>query len=343
MGAELLPFDRVRILLVRLSSFGDVLFTLPTARALKESHPGCELAWAIEAPLAGLVSGSRWVDAVFTATTRAWRKSPFSRDTRRELSALREGLDAFAPDLVVDAQGLFKSALVTWLAPSGRKVGFGYRAASEAINALVTDEHVTPPKEARHAVDRALSLARFVSGDREFSRVPDVSHAVLAPDEAVDGFCACLGSSPFVLPRPFSAVSAKEWPEGNGLALAGLLETHGLRSVLRFGPGERERAEALVARSRSLLLGPVAGPAATARLASRATLFVGADTGPTHLAAAAGTPTVALFGPTDPDRFGPIGPRVAVLRARAPYNEGSASMAALTADDVLAAARPFLS
>ncbi|MBL8113198.1 MAG: lipopolysaccharide heptosyltransferase I [Acidobacteria bacterium] len=333
----------MRILLVRLSSFGDVLFTLPTARALKEAHPGAELGWAIEAPLAGLVQGSRWVDAVFPATTRAWRKSPFSRGTWKEIRTLRESLDAFAPDLVVDAQGLFKSALVTWLAPSGRKVGFGYRAATEAVNALVTDEHVTPPRDAVHSVDRALALAGHVAGPGPWSRVPDVSHAVDAPDETVDAFLEGLAGAPFALLQPFSSLAAKEWPPGNLLAAARLLEENGLRPVLRFGPGERERAEALVARGGgSLLLAPPAGAAATARLAARATLFVGADTGPTHLAAAAGTPTVALFGPTDPARFGPVGRRVAVLRAPPPYNPGSAPLAALTADEIFEAARPLL-
>jgi lipopolysaccharide export system permease protein len=68
-------------------------------------------------------------------------------------------------------------------------------------------------------------------------------------------------------------------------------------------------------------LAPATTPASSARLASRAALFVGADTGPTHLAAAAGTPTLVLFGPTPVERFGPIGPRAAALRAfPADYN-----------------------
>ena len=86
-----------------------------------------------------------------------------------------------------------------------------------------------------------------------------------------------------------------------------------------------------------------AKPLASARLAARAALFVGADTGPTHLAAAAGTPTVALYGPTDPARYGPVGPRVRILRdGSAAYNSGRAGLPGLTHDVVLDASLALL-
>ena len=79
-------------------------------------------------------------------------------------------------------------------------------------------------------------------------------------------------------------------------------------------------------------MAPATTPASSARLASRARLFIGADTGPTHLAAAAGTPTLALFGPTDAARFGPVGPRSAVLASRpGDYNSGRGLGASLDA------------
>jgi ADP-heptose:LPS heptosyltransferase len=89
-----------------------------------------------------------------------------------------------------------------------------------------------------------------------------------------------------------------------------------------------------------LLLAPPTNPASTARLSARAALFVGADTGPTHLAAAAGTPTLALFGPTPPERFGPVGPRAAVLRESPDaYNRSGARW---PVEDVRDAARRLL-
>src|SRR5262249_31111811 len=154
-------------------------------------------------------------------------------------------------------------------------------------------------------------------------RVPDVRHLVEKPDPAVDGWLELFGSRPFAVLQPFSSKVNKEWPDGEVVAAAEWLGREGIQPIVRWGPGEESRAAALIARaaslpsppsknsSLSLLLAPPTTPASTARLAARAALFVGADTGPTHLAAAAGTPTVALFGPTPPERFSPVGPRVA--------------------------------
>jgi ADP-heptose:LPS heptosyltransferase len=191
-------------------------------------------------------------------------------------------------------------------------VGYGFRTATERIACLALDERVDTP--ARHVVDRALELAAYLTGRSDHDRVPDVKHLVERPDEAVDAFCAL--APPFALLQPFASRREKEWREDELVPFARALRAGtGLAAVVRWGPGERERAEALVhAIGEGALLAPPAPPAASARLASRARLFVGADTGPTHLAAAAGTPTVALFGPTDPARFAPIGPRVRVLR-----------------------------
>lgn len=315
----------MRILLIRLSSFGDVVFTLPLAKALVGSRSGVSLAWAVEAPLAPLLHGAPYVHAVFEATTRSWRRFPLSVSTRREMARYLSDVRAFGPDLVVDAQGLFKSAWATFLAPAGRKVGFGWRTATERINCLATDDRV----EARgrlHVADRALALAEHLTGRSGFDRTPDVAHLAAAEDAEVDAWLAARSGRPFALLQPFSSVRSKEWDEGSFAAFGEeLARKTGLQPVVRWGPGERERAQALASSNEGFGLGPATNPASTARLASAAALFVGADTGPTHLAAALGVPTLALFGSTDPARFGPIGPRTEVLCAEeSDYNRGRA-------------------
>lgn len=331
----------MKILLVRLSSFGDVVFTLPLAKALRGE--GDRLAWAVEGPLAELVSGAPYVDEVLVATTRAWRRRPFSAATRGELRTFLGRLRDFGPDVAVDAQGLLKSAWVTLAAHAGRKVGFGFRTATEKVNALVTRERVDVAPGV-HVVDRGLALAEQVLGRGGFSRTPDVGHLVTRPDEKVDAWLEARPARPFALLQPFSSRPAKEWDEGAAAAFCRALADRGLDPVVRWGPGERDRAAGIVARSEGAAsLGPPNPPAASARLASRAALFVGADTGPTHLAAAAGTPTVALFGPTDPARFGPVGPRVRILRDRTDaYNAGLPGLPGLTSDAVLAASLELL-
>jgi ADP-heptose:LPS heptosyltransferase len=172
-----------------------------------------------------------------------------------------------------------------------------------------------------------LALAEHVTGKSGFERTPDVRHLIERKDPVVDSWLDRIGGQRFAVLQPFSSKVNKEWATGDVIAFAHRLSSDGIQPVLRWGPGEESRADELLTLSKkssssspsssnslSLLLAPPTSPASTARLAARAALFVGADTGPTHLAAAAGTPTLALFGPTPVERFGPVGPRVAVLR-----------------------------
>lgn len=323
----------MEILFVRLSSFGDVLFALPAAKALRASLADAHLTWAIEPPLAPLVEGAAYVDDVIGVDTRGWRRRGFGKETREEISEFLRRVRGADFDLVVDAQGLFKSALVTAAARSGRKVGFGFRVATEWTNCLVTDERVDVDRAARpHVLDQMLALAEHVTGKSGFERTPDVTHLVERPDPVVDSWLEQTGGRPFAVLQPFSSKVNKEWGADDVVAFAAWLVSEGIQPVLRWGPGEESRAAELIDASKKssllpsslslpLLLAPPTNPASSARLAARAALFVGADTGPTHLAAAAGTPTLALFGPTPPERFGPVGPRVAVLReSSAAYN-----------------------
>lgn len=321
----------MRILFVRLSSFGDVLFALPAAKALRTALDGARLTWAIEPSLAPLVEGAPYVDDVLPVDTRGWRRAWRAAKTREEirefLGRVRGEKTSF--DLVVDAQGLFKSALVTFAARStGRRVGFGWKTATERINCLATNERVDVDRAARpHVLDQMLALAEHVTGKSGFERTPDVRHLVEREDPAVDAWLEQMGDRRFAVLQPFSSKGNKEWPDGEVLSTAEWLAANGIQPVLRWGPGEEGRAESLLTLSKNifsslpLLLAPPTSPSSTARLAARAALFVGADTGPTHLAAAAGAPTLALFGPTPPERFGPVGPRTAVLaESPAAYN-----------------------
>lgn len=345
----------MRILFVRLSSFGDVVFALPTAKALRTALPGARLAWAIEGPLAPLLAGAPYVDEILVANTRIWRKDLLGRKTRKGIrDFLRKGR-GFVPDLIVDAQGLFKSALIAAAIPAARKVGFGFRTATERISCLFTDEYVDVDRAARpHVLDQMLALAEHVTGKTGFERVPDVKHLVERKDPVVDSWLDQMGGQRFAVLQPFSSKGNKEWGADDVVAFAEKLAKDEIQPVLRWGPGEESRADALITLSKQsssssssnyslsfpLMLAPATTPASSARLAARAALFVGADTGPTHLAAAAGVPTLALFGPTAVERFSPVGPRAAVLREfPADYNRSGSRW---PADAVHEAARRLL-
>ena len=237
----------MRILFVRLSSFGDIVFALPAAKALRTALAGAHLTWAIEPPLAPLVAGAPFVDDVVPVDTRGWRRAPFSRGTREGiLDFLRRvrgtGTEvATAFDLVVDAQGLFKSAIVTAAASSaGRRVGFGWRTATERINCLFTDEHVDVDSASRpHVADQMLALAEHVTGRRGFERTPDVKHLVEREDPAVDEWLERFGPRRFAVLQPFSSKVNKEWAarRRHRFRRAALIRRNPARAPM--GPGRR--------------------------------------------------------------------------------------------------------
>ncbi|MFI5120630.1 MAG: glycosyltransferase family 9 protein, partial [Thermoanaerobaculia bacterium] len=185
----------MRILFVRLSSFGDVVFALPAAKALRRNLAGAHLTWAIEPPLAPLVAGASYVDDVIGVDTRGWRRAWRAAKTRKEISEFLRRVRGADFDLVVDAQGLFKSAIVTVAASSSRRVGFGWKTVTERVNCLVTDERVDVDLAARpHVLDQMLALAEHVSGKSGFERRPDVRHLVEREDPVVDSWLAQHGS-----------------------------------------------------------------------------------------------------------------------------------------------------
>ncbi|HVE66337.1 MAG TPA: lipopolysaccharide heptosyltransferase I, partial [Thermoanaerobaculia bacterium] len=100
----------MRLLIVRLSSFGDVLHALPIAANAKRA--GAEVGWLVEPAYSGLLEADPDIDRVFVADTKGWRRSPLSPGTAAAIGGLRRALRAFAPDRTLEAQGLWKSALL---------------------------------------------------------------------------------------------------------------------------------------------------------------------------------------------------------------------------------------
>src|SRR5262245_14660776 len=131
----------MKLLLVRLSSLGDVIHTLPVAE--NAARAGAAVGWVVEPGFAGALAGNPPCATVLLADTKAWGRSPFASRTRREISALRSAMRAFAPHAVLDVQGLFKSAILANLA-GARVIGFSASARREPASAILCRVRVTP-------------------------------------------------------------------------------------------------------------------------------------------------------------------------------------------------------
>ncbi len=299
----------MRLLIVRLSSMGDVIHALPLA---ENAHAaGAEVGWLIERPFAGLLEGNRARARIFVADTRRWRKRPLSPETLSAIATLRRALREFAPDRTIDAQGLWKSSMLARLA-GAPVVGFAAAERREPGSALLATVRVTPDSAAPHVVDRNLALLE-AAGIPIASRQPDTAYLRALPSAAAEAFLATQ-PPPFVLLHPGAGRPEKAWGEARFARLAeGLLRERGLSAVVSWGPGDQRRVERLRALLPGAAVPPLLDFAGLARLLSASALLVAGDTGPLHLADALGVCTLALFGPTDPERNGPYRDRRGVV------------------------------
>lgn len=283
------------ILVVKTSSLGDVVHALPMVSDLARRHPGAAIDWVVEEAFADVPSLHPAVRHVFPVCVRAWRRAPL-RESTRLLHCLAR-LRGPSHDLVIDAQGLMKSAIVS-LAARGPRCGMDFRSAREGLAALACGRRIRVGRDA-HAITRNRLLAAGCA-DTDPSPPPDYG---LGQASSPSGGPVCLLTA--------CSRADKEWPRDRWLGLGRHLSARGCRLLLPGGSSEELARAAALAGD----IGPAAstiGPVSLAELAALlagARAVVGVDTGLTHLAAALGAPVLALFGPTRPERTGVIGQR----------------------------------
>jgi lipopolysaccharide heptosyltransferase I len=297
-----------RIALVKLGALGDVVNAFPLVSALKAEWPGARVTWIVEARLAELPRLHPRVDEVVTVDTRAWRA-----DVRRgRLGGAWSGVRDFARsvagrfDVAIDAQGLLKSAAVTWLTRARVRVGFAAGDCRERGNGWVMSRRAEPIG-AVHAVTKNLALLGAL-GVR--SGAPTFEIRVPASDEAWAS-----AYTPAVTIHPGAGHPGKRWPLDRWLALSDRLSGTGRRVVLVTGPEDRAAVAAAVAAMASapaVAAPPTVG--ALAALLRRTAVAVAGDTGPLHLAAALGRRTVGVYGPSDPVTAAPFGEKSRVRK-----------------------------
>ena len=313
----------MRILLVKTSSLGDVIHNLPVVTDLRAHFPDAAIDWVVEEGFAEIPRLHPGVRRVIPVALRRWRKAHFSAATWREISALRATLQVERYDLVIDTQGLLKSALIARMA-QGRRCGHAAAAAREPIAARFYDACFDVPKDL-HAVLRNRRLAALAGA---YVAAPGVDYGI------------AVASAP-TIPEPAAVLLTatsrddKLWPEQRWIALGRALHQRGLGCLLPAGSApERERAARIAqAIPGAAVLPPMRLAELAAQLAA-ARIVIGVDTGLVHLAAALGRPVLALFSASDPALTG-------VLAGTPAINLGARGQPP-SLGDVLAAALPLL-
>ncbi|MGE5649777.1 MAG: lipopolysaccharide heptosyltransferase I [Bacillota bacterium] len=285
----------MKILIVRVSSLGDVVHNMPMLADILRHYPDARIDWVVEEAYTSLVRLNRGVRNIIPFALRRWRKSLFSEKTRAEMRAFYQALRGESYDVVFDTQGLFKTGAVmrmTQLVPGGRRVGLANATEGsgyEAISRIFHTESI-PLDPRTHAVQRARLVAAAALGYKvdtpaDFNLdAPDASHATWLPDR------------PYAVFFHGTARDAKRWDDARWVQIARGLHARGLQILLPWGNDqERQAAVQLASQMENAQVLPKLPMMDAVILAQRATLAVGVDTGLTHIAAAFNRPTIELY------------------------------------------------
>jgi len=309
----------MRVVLVRLSALGDIVHTWPLADALRAARPDAHLTWVVEKPFAPLVEGHPAVDSVIEVTTKRWRRRPFSATTRAEIAVLKTRFDELSPDLTIDSQGTFKSALVTRWTGADRRVGLARPWRREWIAGLPLTETLAGSRDHRHVVATNLELVRVVDGTPPNRLVAPNGRWLLEGTPTKERSVEPGWKAPFAVILPGAGQPEKILSVDILAETAEHLVETGMDVVVAWGPGEQERAAKIVEiGGKGVLLAPPTTIIELARLLGSARVVVGGDTGPVHLAASLGVPTIGVHLTTDPLRNGPLGDRTAFVSGALP-------------------------
>jgi len=292
-------------LIVRMSSIGDIVHTMPAYMALRDAWPDTELGWIIEPAAAPLLRRLEGPLAVHVLDTQRWRRRLWDPTTLGAAKQAISELRSRRYRLAIDFQGLIKSALVGRL--SGAPViGLSAKDLREPAAARLYERTAEPSDPTAHVIDRSLRLAAAAGATVGAPRFPRLFNA---DDEAfVAENLRKLDLGRFVVMHGAANWPSKRWAPRHLAAVArGLYRQTGRTVLWTWGPGEEAGAArlAMVAGEGSLPSFPTSLPQLAALL-RHADLFIGGDSAPLHLAVASQTPTVAIFGPTAPRRLGPL-------------------------------------
>jgi heptosyltransferase-1 len=299
----------MKVLIVKTSSMGDVIHTYQALEDARRARPDIVFDWCVEEPFAPLVRLHPAVARIHPVALRRWRKSLLSGSTWGEVTALRRTLRAARYDLVLDAQGLMKSALVAKLA-GAPVAGFDRASVREPLAARFYAKSFAVPRRL-HAVERTRNLFGQALGYQPDLTRQDTGIEAPAAPEGIEL------SRPTAFLLHGTSRADKKWATQRWIETARLLAAKGVRPATTFSNGDEEAvARAIVAAVPETLLIEKSPLDRIAAVIGHCTMVIGADTGLTHLASAFGLPTVAIFLSTEPGLTGPVGPRSSTLLAR---------------------------
>ncbi len=313
------------ILIIKMSSLGDVIHALPSLYVLRKTYPEARITWAVHPAFGALLPGKPWIDEIYYVDRKRIKDWSYLKSVRQDLHSRRF-------DLVIDLQMIAKSALIAALSGGRKKIG--YWDAREG--SFLVSHPIKGPHQHGHIIEQLLDVMAYLRCDTSHFEFPVHPH-----DEEKKSVRAMLAEAGvtgrYVVIVPGTRGEHKKWPIENWGNLAAKLAEENIYTVISGAPSEKEMGETICRLSPSSYTVDLIGKTDLLELAAldeMASLHISCDTGPLHIANAMQTPLIALFGPTLPDRSGPYGnPGADVLLAENPGKE-TTDMSTIAVDDV---------
>lgn len=286
------------ILIIKMSSLGDVIHALPSLYVLRKTYPQARITWAVHEAFAGILPGKPWIDEVYIVDRKRIRDFSYLKSVRRDLHSRNF-------DLVIDFQMIAKSAMIAFLSGCSNRIG--YNDAREG--SFLVSRPIKGAYKNGHIIEQLLDVVRYLGGTVDCIAFP--LHDYSKELSAVRNILEKRGvRGKFVLLVPGTRGELKKWPIESWGQLAKRLADHKIYTVVSGTKGEVELGQEIQRISASLFTVSMMGETSILELCALeklASLHISGDTGPLHIANAVHTPILALFGPTLPDRSGPYG------------------------------------
>ncbi len=311
-----MPGENVKnILIIKLSSLGDVIHALPVLPALKALYPDAKLFFLVNKKYGEILRGNPYIDEILLFEREIWHRF---FEKIGILWRLVKRIRGARFDLVIDLQGLLRSGLIAWISGGKRVIGF---ENSREGSPFFYHEKVAVSQPDMHAVDRYLLIPQFLGwkGIPEFIISSDPADEAFMDRffraEKVKTYLKIIGI------HPTARWKTKEWPAEKFARLGELLLQTGAYEVVFLG--SREDLPGVDKIVKQMKFHPIIGTGKfslkqLAAFIQKSDLLVTNDSGPMHLAAALNIPVLALFGATDYRRTGPYGKEHEVISKAIP-------------------------
>jgi len=339
----------MEILIIKLSAIGDVIHTLPALDALYHRFPESNITWVVEEKASDIIKDNPYLKKVIVSKRKRWlknvKKPSLWYPTLKEIINFIRELRSQEYDVVVDFQGLLKSAVLVFFSRGKRRIGY---SKTREMSSLFLNERIPPYPLARHAVERNIDLVGYLG-----AKLDKVTFPIFIGEDDKKKVELLFSAHKFDKSRPLIAINSqatwetKRWVPLKMAKLSDrLIEIYDAQIIFTGGEDDYSSIENILSLIHHTAIN-ASGKTSLKELAyllSLSNLLITTDSGPMHIASAMGTPTVALFGPTAPWKTGPYCNNAIIIRNQLPCSpcfkrrcDSSACMEEISVEEVLEA------